>query len=505
MSEPMTDQSPAKEYENFFLNCDDLERRIYRHIEDSLNNSDKLLFEALWRSSHRSTLADQAGRIEALEAELEVERTKQTFVEADGHDLAENLQRALALNERLATDLEFWKREAKKYACELAFSFAPHLEPEVQTAPPDDQEGGTSQDTLLVQPLEPAANQPEPEPICEPSKTRRGRGGSQQGRVNARIAQREADLVRLYRDENQSLRHASKVAGMAVPTAVTVLKRLGIAIRPRAEALTIKHAQMAPSSGSESLQRRNFVVAALRAGCKTASDIAETTNLYPADIYTALAVLEQAGLIVKTKKRDRSVHLSVNEYAAVGHAPPEPPAPPAQAPVPDGQREKCEKLLRENDTYIVAQANRVSSGNSTFAEDVAQEARIRAFRSFASFRGDATFKTWITRIVMNCANDLRRKERRHPAQNLELPDGNPLEIEDRAESPLAMVLRSESEDSLYRQIAILPESAQAVLLAELHDETYQAMADTFDLPIGTVKSRLFRAKKLLEEAMAVPA
>jgi RNA polymerase sigma-70 factor (ECF subfamily) len=126
------------------------------------------------------------------------------------------------------------------------------------------------------------------------------------------------------------------------------------------------------------------------------------------------------------------------------------------------------------------------------AEDVTQEAFLRAFRFIGGFRGDRRFGSWLFSIVRNCAMDaMRRRQATTWAPLDDLLEGRVAGLEARAE--LDAALRSVSA-----------EHREAFLLVEVFGLSYQEVADVLGVAVGTVKSRMFRARQALGAAIAVP-
>lgn len=141
-------------------------------------------------------------------------------------------------------------------------------------------------------------------------------------------------------------------------------------------------------------------------------------------------------------------------------------------------------------------------GNREDAEDVTQEAFLKAYRSLDSFRGDSKFSVWLYRIVSNLCLDLMRSRQRKPAQSLTVEDDDgetgELEISDEHFSPEKLLDRKLTRESVQRGLASLPDDArQILLLRELQGMSYEEIGQALDLEPGTVKSRIFRARKKL--------
>jgi RNA polymerase sigma-70 factor (ECF subfamily) len=147
------------------------------------------------------------------------------------------------------------------------------------------------------------------------------------------------------------------------------------------------------------------------------------------------------------------------------------------------------------------------AGNYDDANDVAQEAFIRVFNSINTFRGDANFTTWLYRIVTNVYLDERKKQKSHLHTSLE--DYIELEentvtrqIEDGSPTPDVMVETGERDQLLQGAIQALPEYQRVmVVLYHTQSKSYEEIATIMNLPIGTVKSRLNRARLALKEKL----
>ena len=140
------------------------------------------------------------------------------------------------------------------------------------------------------------------------------------------------------------------------------------------------------------------------------------------------------------------------------------------------------------------------------AQDVAQEAFIKAYRALANFRGDSQFYTWLYRIAINTAkNYLVARGRRPPesdisAEDAEFMDGDH-DLKD-IESPERLMLRDEIEATVHRAIAALPEDLRTALtLREIDGLSYEDIAAVMQCPVGTVRPRIFRAREAVDKAL----
>ena len=141
-------------------------------------------------------------------------------------------------------------------------------------------------------------------------------------------------------------------------------------------------------------------------------------------------------------------------------------------------------------------------GQQEDAEDVTQEAFLKAYRSLPSFRQDSRFSLWLMRIVSHLCLDLLRRRKRRPAQSLSQENGDgeetELDIPDESFSPEALLQRKLTREAVQRGLDNLPDEArQILLLRELQGLSYEEIGSVLALEPGTVKSRIFRARKRL--------
>ena len=167
----------------------------------------------------------------------------------------------------------------------------------------------------------------------------------------------------------------------------------------------------------------------------------------------------------------------------------------------DGDSNAYELLVREYEKNVYNLALRMT-GNSEDAYDMSQEAFIKAYNSLSSFRGDSKFSVWLYRIVSNvCLDFLRSRNRRATVSlSVENDEGEEMELDiaDEASSPQALLDRSLTRDAVRRGLqALPPDHREILLLREIQGLSYDEIAETLDLEVGTVKSRIFRARKKL--------
>ena len=137
------------------------------------------------------------------------------------------------------------------------------------------------------------------------------------------------------------------------------------------------------------------------------------------------------------------------------------------------------------------------------ARDVAQEAFIKAYKALGRFRGDSAFYTWLYRIAINTAkNYLVASSRRPPKSDIDAQDAEQYDgatgLKEYA-TPERLLLRDEIQDSIAKAIDELPDELRtAITLRELEGLSYEEIAQTMDCPIGTVRSRIFRARDAID-------
>ena len=168
-----------------------------------------------------------------------------------------------------------------------------------------------------------------------------------------------------------------------------------------------------------------------------------------------------------------------------------------------GDTDAFEALVLEHQNKVYSLALRMV-GNEEDARDMAQEAFIRAFNSLASFRGESKFSVWLYRLTSNiCIDFLRgRAKRRTVSLRWEDEDGEEgeLEIPDARFSPEARLERTELRESVRRGLdSLSPEYREILLLREINGLSYDEISRALNLEEGTVKSRIFRARKKLSE------
>lgn len=140
------------------------------------------------------------------------------------------------------------------------------------------------------------------------------------------------------------------------------------------------------------------------------------------------------------------------------------------------------------------------------APDVAQEAFIKAYRALAGFQGNSAFYTWLYRISINTAkNHLVARSRRPASQDVDVEDAEVLGYADRfsdRDTPEALLESEEVRSAVITAIRDLPEDLRtAITLRELEGMSYEEIAESMGCPVGTVRSRIFRARATVEDKL----
>ncbi|MGH8031345.1 MAG: RNA polymerase sigma factor RpoE [Luteimonas sp.] len=136
-------------------------------------------------------------------------------------------------------------------------------------------------------------------------------------------------------------------------------------------------------------------------------------------------------------------------------------------------------------------------------QDVVQDTFIRAYRAIGNFRGDAQFYTWLHRIAVNTAkNHLVAQKRRPPPADVEIDDAEQYDSGVRlrnTDTPERELARQQMEQTVMRAVEALPEELRlAITLREMDGLSYEEIAQRMDCPIGTVRSRIFRAREAID-------
>lgn len=144
--------------------------------------------------------------------------------------------------------------------------------------------------------------------------------------------------------------------------------------------------------------------------------------------------------------------------------------------------------------------------DSAEALDVAQEAFLKAYRALPSFRGDSAFYTWLYRIAINTAKNYLVASKRRPLDyDLDLQDPEQFDMQSRLSdvaSPEAVAQSEEIREMVNNTIDGLPDDLRtAIVLREVEGMSYEEIAEAMDCPVGTVRSRIFRAREAVDKRL----
>ena len=175
------------------------------------------------------------------------------------------------------------------------------------------------------------------------------------------------------------------------------------------------------------------------------------------------------------------------------------------ARVQKGDKRAFDLLVLKYQSRILALVVRFVQ-DSHEAQDVTQEAFVKAYRALGNFRGDSAFYTWLYRIAINTAkNYLVSRNRRPPASGVDAQDAEFFEGDHalkNIDSPERLLLRDEIDKTVQDSIGKLPEDLRVALtLREYEGLSYEDIAAVMQCPVGTVRSRIFRAREAVDKAL----
>ncbi len=174
------------------------------------------------------------------------------------------------------------------------------------------------------------------------------------------------------------------------------------------------------------------------------------------------------------------------------------------AKVQSGDRRSFDLLVLKYQYKVMGLVRRFVK-DPTEAEDVAQEAFIKAYRAINTFRGDSAFYTWLYRIAVNTAKNTLDARKRRPGSDLDIEDAEDFAFSDSLridENPENLLAGEDMHRIVEETLAGLPEELRkALMLREFDGLSYEEIAQMMDCPIGTVRSRIFRAREAIDIAI----
>jgi len=165
-----------------------------------------------------------------------------------------------------------------------------------------------------------------------------------------------------------------------------------------------------------------------------------------------------------------------------------------------GQTDAFEILIRRHEKTIFNLVYRML-GDYDEAAEVSQEAFLSAYRAIGTFRGDSNFSTWLYRIALNHATTRRKTLNTRQQRNVSMETTEP--VSDPQPGPAETMEKKEIRERVQQALNSLePDDATVILLRDLQDMPYEEVARVLEIPIGTVKSRLHRARQALNAELS---
>jgi len=174
--------------------------------------------------------------------------------------------------------------------------------------------------------------------------------------------------------------------------------------------------------------------------------------------------------------------------------------------VQKGDKRAFDLLVKKYQHKIIALIGRYVNDHHE-QQDVAQEAFIKAYRALSNFRAESAFYTWMYRIAINTAkNHLVSRGRRPPGTDVDMEDAENFSLVASMrdnDSPESNLMRDELEERIFSTIHSLPDDLKtAISLREFDGLSYEEIAEVMQCPVGTVRSRIFRAREAIDKAIA---
>ena len=180
-------------------------------------------------------------------------------------------------------------------------------------------------------------------------------------------------------------------------------------------------------------------------------------------------------------------------------APPTPPQPPPPSPSADERRRRFEREALVHLDVLYRVALRLT-GSAADADDLVQETMLKAYRGFDGFQEGTNAKGWLLTILRNAfINEYRRRSRRPEQLDLDTAEATGALPDEELEVPQERFFDGIVDDEVLRAVdALPPVFREAVVLSDIEGLDYQEIAKVMAVPVGTVKSRLFRGRRLLK-------
>ena len=166
-----------------------------------------------------------------------------------------------------------------------------------------------------------------------------------------------------------------------------------------------------------------------------------------------------------------------------------------------GESKSFEKLVAPHEQMIWRLCFHMM-GNEADAKDALQETMFKAWRSIVSYRGESGFGTWLYRVGVSCCLDALRKKRIRETESVDALREKGLDFPDHSLGQSEILERKEEMETLGQAVAALPEEQRIpLMLSVLEEKTYEEIADLLQVPVGTVRSRIARARIAIKKKM----
>jgi RNA polymerase sigma-70 factor (ECF subfamily) len=168
-----------------------------------------------------------------------------------------------------------------------------------------------------------------------------------------------------------------------------------------------------------------------------------------------------------------------------------------------GDLDAFEVLVRRHEAVVYRQVRAIVGSQTEDADDIAQEVFVRAYRFLGKFRGDSTFRSWLYRVAINVTRTYHGRRARQQMVWADSGEGTDASVIDRHSDLEDLEGGFLRRDVIAKALASLPsELRESVVLRDVHGFEYQEIADAMGVPLGTVESRIFRARQRLRPLLA---
>jgi RNA polymerase sigma-70 factor (ECF subfamily) len=168
-----------------------------------------------------------------------------------------------------------------------------------------------------------------------------------------------------------------------------------------------------------------------------------------------------------------------------------------------GDLDAFEALVHRHQAVVCGQVRAMVGSGGGDVDDIAQEVFVRAYRFLRTFRGDASFRSWLYRVAVNVTRTYHERRTRQQAVWADSGEGTAASVIDRCLDAADLEAGYLRRDVIERALSTLPpELRESLVLRDVHGFEYQEIAQAMDVPLGTVESRIFRARQRLRPLLA---